>query len=67
MDLVLHRVDGRGRVNLEGIVAADVEFYTAVRVTDDDGDDTGAIVLEPVKIATTAVKRGSTIPAADDE
>lgn len=60
MDLVLHRVDGRGRVNLDGIVEPGVEFYTATRGTADDGTDTGLIVLAPVKIATTAVKRTST-------
>jgi hypothetical protein len=59
VDLVLHRVDGRGRVNLDGIVDKDVEFYTAERLTGADGTETGAIVLSPVKIATTAVKRTS--------
>lgn len=58
MDLVLHRVDGRGRVNLDGIVAPGVEFYTATMQLD-DGDETGDIILSPVKIATTAVKRAT--------
>jgi len=59
VDLVLHRVDGRGRVNLDGIVAPGVEFYTADKHLDADGNATGAIFLSPVKIATTAVKRTS--------
>lgn len=58
MDLVLHRVDGRNRLNLDGVVAPGVEFYTAeVEETDDDHIPTGRIILSPVKVATTAVKR----------
>lgn len=60
MELVLHRVDGRGRVNLDGIVEPGVEFYTAEK------EDDGTITLEPVKVATTAVKRGSQTPVDDE-
>jgi hypothetical protein len=49
--LTLYRVDGRGRVNLTGVVADGVEFYTATR----NGD--GTVTLAPVRVATTSVKR----------
>lgn len=62
MDLALHRVDGRCRVNLEGIVDKGVEFYTADRCTDVDGNQTGEIILTPVKVVTTAVKRTNADP-----
>lgn len=51
--LTLYKVDGRGRLNLAGVVADGTEFYTA---TQGDG---GLIFLAPVKVATTAVKRGT--------
>lgn len=50
-ELTLYRVDGRGRLNLDGIVTEGVEFYTATK------DDDGIITLGPVKVATTAIKR----------
>lgn len=50
MELVLRQVDGRGRLNLEGIVTPGAH-YTATPDAD------GAIVLSPVKVLTTAVKR----------
>jgi len=52
-ELTLYRVDARGRVNLDGIVDKGIEFYTAEK------DDDGSIHLDPVKVATTAVKRTS--------
>jgi hypothetical protein len=52
--MTLFRVDGRGRVNLSGVVADDVEFYSAVK------GDGGMIILAPVQIATTSIKRGAT-------
>lgn len=54
--MTLYRVDGRGRVNLSGLVGDGVEFYTATK-TD------GLILLAPVRVATTSVKRTS----ADEE
>lgn len=55
-ELTLYRVDGRGRLNLDGIVSDGVEFYTA------DKDDDGVITLNPVKVATTAIKRTTDAP-----
>lgn len=49
--LTLYRVDGRGRVNLSGVVADGTEFYTATRHAD------GTITLAPVRVATTVIKR----------
>lgn len=54
--MTLYRVDGRGRVNLSGLVGDGVEFYTATK-------NDGLIVLAPVRVATTSVKRTS----ADEE
>lgn len=56
-DLTLHRVDARGRVNLDGFVDPGVEFYEV------DKADDGVIRLHPVKvvIATTAPKRTSDV------
>lgn len=52
-ELTLYRVDARGRLNLAGVVADGVEYYTATK------NDNGTIVLSPVKVATTAVKRAA--------
>jgi hypothetical protein len=61
VDLALHRVDGRGRVNLEGIVTPGTEFYMAAR------DDDGNIRLTPVKVVTTVAKRNHDDgPAVED-
>jgi len=49
--LTLYRVDGRGRLNLSGVVADGIEFYSATK------DPGGTITLVPVRVATTAVKR----------
>ena len=51
--ITLYRVDGRGRVNLAGVVADGVEFYSAVQRAD------GTILLVPVLVSTTAVKRNA--------
>lgn len=51
MELVLRKVDARGRVNLENIVAPGVEFYVA------DAQDDGTILLKPVTVASTTAKR----------
>lgn len=59
--LTLYKVDGRGRVNLSGLVPDGVEFYTAEPDTD------GTITLSPVKVATTSATRtGQDTPTADD-
>jgi hypothetical protein len=58
VDLLLHRVNARGHINLSGLVAEGVEFYSAIK---DEGD--GSITLHPVRVATTVAKRGS----VDDE
>lgn len=58
--LTLYRVDGRGRVNLDGIVTPGVEFYTASKSTE------GLIILAPVRVATTAIPRtASATPGTD--
>ncbi len=54
-ELTLYRVDARGRLNLAGVVADGVEYYTATK----DPSGNGTIVLSPVKVATTAVKRAA--------
>lgn len=66
MDLVLHRVDGRGRINLEGVVQDGVEFYVATEYAPGADITAGSIVLTPVKVATTAVKRTTPTPETDD-
>lgn len=55
--LTLYRVDGRGRVNLSGVVADGTEFYSATKNPD------GTITLAPVRVATTTAKRST----VDDE
>lgn len=57
--LTLYKVDGRGRVNLSGLVPDGVEFYTAEPDTD------GTITLSPVKVATTSATRSQDTSAAD--
>lgn len=60
-DLTLYRVDGRGRINLDGVVADGVEFYTA-----ETSPDGGSIVLTPVKVVSTTTKRTSA-PTVDPD
>jgi len=49
--LRFYAVDGRGRVNLAGLVEPGAQFYRA------DKAPNGVITLTPVEIVTTAVKR----------
>lgn len=49
--LRFYAVDGRGRVNLAGLVEPGAQFYRA------DKEPNGVITLTPVEIVTTAVKR----------
>lgn len=61
MDLALYRVvGGMNRVAL-GDLAADVEFYTAVK------DDTGVIILTPVRVVDGTKHQTPTAPADEDE
>lgn len=50
-DLTLYRADGRGRLNLAALITDGTEFYTADKLED------GAIVLTPVTVVSTTIKR----------
>lgn len=57
-ELTLYRVDARGRLNLAGVIGKGVEFYTAELELDElTNFETGRIILAPVRVATTSVKR----------
>ena len=61
MDLTLYRViGGQKRVAL-GDLADGVEYFTAAKHTDADGNQDGTIILTPVNIVGGAVK-GTTDP-----
>lgn len=64
MELTLHVADENGLINLAGVVPPGAH-YTAAR-----NENTGVVRLTPVKVATTATKTPSSVPAdpaLDDE
>lgn len=59
VDIVLYRADARGRLNLEGVLPAGVEHFTA----EPQGD--GSILLRPVTVKTTSVRRSAETDGAE--
>lgn len=59
--LILALADARGRLNLDGTVTPGTHYIVNPMIGA-DGEPNGTVMLTPVKVATTAVKR-----AASDE
>lgn len=67
MDVTLYRVvGGMNRVAL-GALADGVEFFTAVKHTDDQGAQDGTIVLTPVRIVDGTLRRTGDVNADDQQ
>ena len=56
MDLVLYKASASGQINLSGLVQPG-EHFTAAKHIDEDGKETGTILLTPVRVQTSTTKR----------